>query len=147
MYIQPLENRGLASQVKVNPEVKGVIVKGANVLPTRVLEDFFRSQTGKPLNYPRMSAAVKGINAWYDDRGYIGQARHNPLALPPIPPFVHWACTTHVLSIVATSWHNPIVGNNLGIPPYLPTWHNLAISENTPAKPFQYKLSGICSIM
>lgn len=62
-----------AVQVKVNPEVKGIIVKGANVLPARLIEDLFRQQYGKPLKYPLCTAAVQGINAWYENQGYVGQ--------------------------------------------------------------------------
>lgn len=66
-------------QVKVNPEVKGIIVKGANVLPTRLIEDLFRQQYGKPLKYPLCTAAVQGINAWYENQGYVGQVETRPL--------------------------------------------------------------------
>ena len=56
--------------------IKGVVVTGANVLPQREIEEAFRDQAGRTLNFPAFSSAVKRLNRWHEDRGIFGQVRH-----------------------------------------------------------------------
>ncbi len=58
-----------------NPELRGVVVSGANVLPQRVIQDAFRAQHGRTLNFSEFSAALKRLNRWCEDRELFGQAR------------------------------------------------------------------------
>ena len=60
-------------QATANPVIKGVVVTGANVLPQREIEEAFRDQAGRTLNFPAFSTAVKRLNRWYEDRGIFGQ--------------------------------------------------------------------------
>jgi outer membrane protein insertion porin family len=70
----------LALQATANPVIKGVVVTGANVLPQREIEEAFRDQAGRTLNFPAFSTAVKRLNRWYEDRGIFGQVCHCPAA-------------------------------------------------------------------
>ncbi|BDA46032.1 Outer envelope protein 80, chloroplastic [Coccomyxa sp. Obi] len=63
----------LTLQATANPVIKGVVVTGANVLPQREIEEAFRDQAGRTLNFPAFSSAVKRLNRWYEDRGIFGQ--------------------------------------------------------------------------
>ena len=62
-----------------NPELRGVVVTGGNVLPQRVIEDAFRAQYGRTLNFDAFRNAIRRLNGWYDDRELYGQARSHPL--------------------------------------------------------------------
>lgn len=84
----PLQLRSRAArapQVTANPELRGVVVSGANVLPQRVIQDAFRSQHGRTLNFSDFSAALKRLNRWYEDRELFGQARARRLWFPLRP--------------------------------------------------------------
>ena len=60
-------------QVVPNPELQGIVATGANVLPQRVVEDAFRLQHGRTLNFSAFGDAVTRINDWYKDHGLLGQ--------------------------------------------------------------------------
>jgi hypothetical protein len=60
-------------QATANPVIKGVVVHGANVLPQKEIEDAFKHQFGRTLNFPQFSGALKRLNKWYEDRGIFGQ--------------------------------------------------------------------------
>ncbi|CAI5529018.1 unnamed protein product [Closterium sp. Naga37s-1] len=62
-------NRG----VEANQEMKGLMCVGANVLPTRVIEDAFRDEYGKVVNIQRLNGVLDVLNGWYSDRGLFGQ--------------------------------------------------------------------------
>lgn len=62
-------------QATANPVIKGVVVRGANVLPQKEIEEAFQHQFGRTLNFPQFSGALKKLNKWYEDRGIFGQAR------------------------------------------------------------------------
>lgn len=63
----------LCIQATANPVIKGVVVRGANVLPQKEIEDAFKHQFGRTLNFPQFSGALKRLNKWYEDRGIFGQ--------------------------------------------------------------------------
>ena len=52
-------------QVKANPELKSVVISGANALPQRSIEDAFRDQYGKTLNFSTFNAALSQLNSLY----------------------------------------------------------------------------------
>ena len=60
-------------QATANPVIKGVMVRGANVLPQKEIEEAFQNQFGRTLNFPQFSGALKRLNKWYEDRGIFGQ--------------------------------------------------------------------------
>lgn len=62
-------------QVAANPELSGVIATGANLLPQIVIQDAFKDQYGKTLNFGSMHSAIGKLNTWYEDRGIFGQVR------------------------------------------------------------------------
>ncbi|CAI5529683.1 unnamed protein product [Closterium sp. Naga37s-1] len=59
--------------VEANQEMKGLMCMGANVLPTRVIEDAFRDEYGKVVNIQRLNGVLDVLNGWYSDRGLFGQ--------------------------------------------------------------------------
>ncbi|CAG9465111.1 unnamed protein product [Pedinophyceae sp. YPF-701] len=59
--------------VQPNPEIKGIVVSGANALPVKVLQDAFAGQYGRTLNFTDFSRAIQVINRWYENRGLFGQ--------------------------------------------------------------------------
>ncbi|CAI5995487.1 unnamed protein product [Closterium sp. NIES-65] len=59
--------------VEANQEMKGLMCVGANVLPTRVIEDAFRDEYGKVVNIQRLNGVLDVLNGWYSDRGLFGQ--------------------------------------------------------------------------
>ena len=63
----------LNAQATANPIIKGVVVRGANVLPQKEIEEAFKHQFGCTLNFPQFSGALKKLNKWYEDRGIFGQ--------------------------------------------------------------------------
>lgn len=63
----------LIVQLEANDELRGVVSSGANVLPQAVVQETFKNQHGRPLNFKDFRASVKQINEWYDDRGIFGQ--------------------------------------------------------------------------
>lgn len=79
-----------------NPELRGVVVTGGNVLPQRVIEDAFRAQYGRTLNFDAFRNAIRRLNGWYDDRELYGQARSRPLIRAFFGSMVSYACISAV---------------------------------------------------
>ncbi|KAF8072573.1 OEP80 [Scenedesmus sp. PABB004] len=63
----------LVIRVTANPELRGVVARGANALPTRVVARAFAPLYGGPLNYVAFGRAVEKLDAWYRERGILGQ--------------------------------------------------------------------------
>jgi outer membrane protein insertion porin family len=61
------------TQVTANPELRGVVARGASMLPTRTVERAFRPLYGQPLNFVAFGKAVKKLDDWYQQRGILGQ--------------------------------------------------------------------------
>ena len=66
------------TQVEANKPLNGVTAEGANVLPSRVIEDAFQHQYNKTLNYTDLKAGLQKVDSWYRDRGIFGQVRALP---------------------------------------------------------------------
>ncbi|KAK1259576.1 hypothetical protein QJS04_geneDACA010312 [Acorus gramineus] len=62
----------LIFQVEPNQEFQGLICEGANVLPSKFLEDAFRDGYGKVVNIRRLDEVINSINGWYTERGLFG---------------------------------------------------------------------------
>ncbi|XP_020109745.1 outer envelope protein 80, chloroplastic [Ananas comosus] len=62
----------LIFQVEPNQDFHGMLCEGANLLPSKFLEDAFRDQYGKIVNIRHLDQAIKSINGWYQDRGLTG---------------------------------------------------------------------------
>ncbi|BBM98926.1 outer membrane protein insertion porin family [Marchantia polymorpha subsp. ruderalis] len=63
----------LIFKVESNQELKGLVCNGANVLPTRVVQDAFHDEYGKVVNIQRLNKVLDTLNGWYRDRGLFGQ--------------------------------------------------------------------------
>lgn len=63
----------LVIKVTANPELRGVVARGASMLPTRVVQRAFRHLYGQPLNFVAFSRAVERLDGWYKQRGILGQ--------------------------------------------------------------------------
>ncbi|KAL2650197.1 hypothetical protein R1flu_018325 [Riccia fluitans] len=63
----------LIFKVEPNQELKGLVCNGANVLPTRVVQDAFHDEYGKVVNIQRLNRVLDTLNGWYRDRGLFGQ--------------------------------------------------------------------------
>ena len=59
-------------EVRPNPELRGVVVNGANALPARVIQDAFQAQYARTLNFGAFNSALRSLNAWYEERGIFG---------------------------------------------------------------------------
>ena len=64
--------------MRANPELRGVVATGANTLPQAVVEDAFRDQYGRTLNFRAFKDSLGKVNRWYEERGIFGQARRRP---------------------------------------------------------------------
>ncbi|KAK6937114.1 Bacterial surface antigen (D15) [Dillenia turbinata] len=62
----------LVFQVEPNQEFQGLVCEGANVLPSKFLEDSFRDGYGKVVNIRRLEDVIDSINGWYRERGLFG---------------------------------------------------------------------------
>ncbi|GAB4856056.1 Outer envelope protein 80, chloroplastic [Ancistrocladus abbreviatus] len=62
----------LVFQVEPNQEFHGLVCEGANVLPSKFLEDAFRDGYGKVVNVRRLDDVINSINGWYMERGLFG---------------------------------------------------------------------------
>ncbi|MBA0835992.1 hypothetical protein Goarm_008239 [Gossypium armourianum] len=58
--------------VEPNQEFHGLVCEGANVLPSKFLEDAFREGHGKVVNLKRLDEVINSINGWYMERGLFG---------------------------------------------------------------------------
>lgn len=63
----------LTVEVTPNQELRGVVANGANALPQRTVEEAFRDQYGRTLNFTRFGEAIRSLNKWYEDHGVFGQ--------------------------------------------------------------------------
>jgi outer membrane protein insertion porin family len=63
----------LTFHVTPNTELRGFAASGANVLPQSVIQDALSPLSGKTLNYNDLGNAIRKLNAWYEDRGVLGQ--------------------------------------------------------------------------
>lgn len=50
-----------------------MVARGANMLPTAVVQKAMRPLYGGPLNFVAFSKAVERLDKWYQDRGILGQ--------------------------------------------------------------------------
>lgn len=64
---------GLPGARRVHLGAQGVVLSGANKLPSVVVEQAFRSEYGKTLNFGRFKRALEKLNTWYEERGLFGQ--------------------------------------------------------------------------
>ncbi|TXG73238.1 hypothetical protein EZV62_001817 [Acer yangbiense] len=62
----------LVFQVEPNQEFHGLVCEGANVLPSKFVEDAFRDGYGKVVNIRRLDEVISSINGWYMERGLFG---------------------------------------------------------------------------
>ncbi|XVE60026.1 hypothetical protein DITRI_Ditri05aG0093600 [Diplodiscus trichospermus] len=62
----------LVFQVEPNQEFHGLVCEGANVLPSKFLEDAFCGGHGKVINLKRLDEVINSINGWYMERGLFG---------------------------------------------------------------------------
>lgn len=62
----------LVFQVEPNQEFQGLVCEGANVLPSKFIEDAFRDGYGKVVNIRRLDEVLNSINGWYMERGLFG---------------------------------------------------------------------------
>ncbi|KAL2498983.1 Outer envelope protein 80 [Abeliophyllum distichum] len=62
----------LVFQVEPNQEFQGLVCEGANVLPSKFIEDAFRDGYGKVVNIRRLDEVISSINGWYMERGLFG---------------------------------------------------------------------------
>ncbi|XP_057763886.1 outer envelope protein 80, chloroplastic [Salvia miltiorrhiza] len=62
----------LIFQVEQNQEFQGLVCEGANVLPTKFIEDAFRDGYGKVVNVRRLDEVINSIDNWYMERGLFG---------------------------------------------------------------------------
>ena len=67
-----------AVQIEANQELNGVTSEGANMLPTRIIEDAFQHQYNKTLNFTDVKAGMQKVDRWYADRGIFGQVGISP---------------------------------------------------------------------
>jgi outer membrane protein insertion porin family len=70
-----------AAQVRANPELKGVVATGANTLPQVVVEEAFRDQYGRTLNFRAFKDSLGKVNRWYEERGIFGQVLNPAYAI------------------------------------------------------------------
>ncbi|KAK3029561.1 hypothetical protein RJ639_038450 [Escallonia herrerae] len=62
----------LVFQVEPNQEFQGLVCEGANVLPSKFIEDAFCDGYGKVVNIRRLDEVISSINGWYMERGLFG---------------------------------------------------------------------------
>lgn len=74
------------AQLEANPELRGVVTAGGNVLPQAVIEEAFADQYGRTLNFKSFRGALGKLNSWYEERGIFGQVAPPPLFKTPLPP-------------------------------------------------------------
>ncbi|MBA0609906.1 hypothetical protein Godav_010831 [Gossypium davidsonii] len=65
-------SRKAEHMVEPNQELRGLVCEGANVLPSKFLENAFRDGHGKVVNLKRLDQVISSINGWYMDRGLFG---------------------------------------------------------------------------
>lgn len=63
----------LTVEVTPNPELRGVVARGAAALPQAEMQRAFHGLRGKTLNFNDLAAAVARLNRWYEEQGVLGQ--------------------------------------------------------------------------
>ncbi|PSB21146.1 hypothetical protein C7B65_04185 [Phormidesmis priestleyi ULC007] len=58
-------------EVKLNPVLRSVSLKGATLLPKTIVETVFQPQYGKITNLRELQAGIQKVNKWYTDNGYV----------------------------------------------------------------------------
>ncbi|OEL18632.1 Outer envelope protein 80, chloroplastic [Dichanthelium oligosanthes] len=64
----------LVFEVEPNQDFHGLVCEGANMLPSKFLEDSFRDRHGKIINVRHLDQVIKSVNGWYQERGLTGLA-------------------------------------------------------------------------
>ncbi|XP_047317886.1 outer envelope protein 80, chloroplastic [Impatiens glandulifera] len=72
MAVDTRDGIRLVFQVEPNQEFQGLVCEGANVLPTKFIEDSFRDGYGKIINIRRLDEVIDSINGWYMESGLFG---------------------------------------------------------------------------
>nr|CAB3445976.1 unnamed protein product [Digitaria exilis] len=62
----------LVFEVEPNQDFHGLVCEGANILPSKFLEDAFRDRHGKIINIRHLDQVIKSVNGWYQERGLTG---------------------------------------------------------------------------
>ncbi|XP_039788603.1 outer envelope protein 80, chloroplastic-like isoform X2 [Panicum virgatum] len=62
----------LVFEVEPNQDFHGLVCEGANMLPSKFLEDAFRDRHGKIINIRHLDQVIKSVNGWYQERGLTG---------------------------------------------------------------------------
>ncbi|CAN6246794.1 unnamed protein product [Urochloa humidicola] len=62
----------LVFEVEPNQDFHGLVCEGANMLPSKFLEDAFRDRHGKIINIRHLDQVLKSVNGWYQERGLTG---------------------------------------------------------------------------
>ncbi|KAL6888326.1 hypothetical protein ACP4OV_009352 [Aristida adscensionis] len=62
----------LVFEVEPNQDFHGLVCEGANMLPSKFLQDAFRDRHGKIINIRHLDQVIKSVNGWYQERGLIG---------------------------------------------------------------------------
>ena len=57
-----------------------MVATGANTLPQVVVEEAFRDQYGRTLNFRAFKDSLGKVNRWYEERGIFGQVRRPDLS-------------------------------------------------------------------
>ncbi|AQK69636.1 Outer envelope protein 80 chloroplastic [Zea mays] len=62
----------LVFEVEPNQDFHGLVCEGANMLPSKFMEDAFRDRHGKIINIRHLDQVIKSVNRWYQERGLTG---------------------------------------------------------------------------
>ncbi|BAF08106.1 Os02g0196300 [Oryza sativa Japonica Group] len=62
----------LVFEVEPNQDFHGLVCEGANMLPSKFLEDAFHDRHGKIINIRHLDQVIKSVNGWYQERGLTG---------------------------------------------------------------------------
>ncbi|VAI56557.1 unnamed protein product [Triticum turgidum subsp. durum] len=66
----------LVFEVEPNQDFHGLVCEGANMLPSKFLDDSFRDRHGKIINIRHLDQVIKSINGWYQERGLTGMVSY-----------------------------------------------------------------------
>jgi outer membrane protein insertion porin family len=61
----------LTYQVKANPKLTAVKIKGTQVLPSNIINESFTSLYGRVVNFKELQLGINRVNQWYKDNGYV----------------------------------------------------------------------------
>jgi len=76
MDVDPVYNEGddtvsLVFNLKENPEIKDVEIKGNSVIPTNEIAQYTKNLKNLPQNLLTINEAIENINAYYASKGYV----------------------------------------------------------------------------